>query len=120
MEEKTIFIFSFQNQVALLKRENKGLLKGMYEFPNKNQKLIYEEVLNYLKIEKFKFKKIKKLTEAKHIFSHIEWHMIGYYIFLEEMPKNKNYIWSNLEDLNEKYAIPSAFSTYLELIKKEL
>ena len=34
----------------------------------------------------------------------------------EETP---NYLWSTLEEINTKYAIPSAFSTYLELLKEE-
>ena len=117
IEEKTILLFYFHNKVALLKRDNKGLLKGMYEFPNVNHKMTQKEVLQYLKEEHLMALKIEPLKEAKHIFSHIEWHMTGYQIFLDDCESQK-YIWVDLKDFKE-YAIPSAFSTYLELIKED-
>lgn len=54
------------------------------------------------------------------IFSHIEWHMTAYKVILDDFFDTEDYIWSDLINLNKKYAIPSAFSTYLEIIKKEL
>lgn len=120
IEEKTVLIFWFHGKVALLKRTDKGLLKGMYELPNVNQKMTQKEVLQYLKEEKIEALKVEELKEAKHIFSHIEWRMLGYQIILDDFVDNSKYIWADLQDLNEKYAIPSAFSTYLELIKEKL
>ena len=31
--------------------------------------------------------RIKELGEAKHIFSHIEWHMTGYEILVDELER---------------------------------
>ena len=46
--------------------------------------------------------------------------MIGYKIVLDDFVKERPYIWSSLEELHQKYAIPTAFGTYLELVIEEL
>lgn len=120
IEEKTVFIFYSKGKVALLKRKETGLLAGLYEFPNYDKKMTQKEVLKYLKEKKIEALKIEELPFAKHIFSHVEWHMQGYKIILDDFFETEEYIWSDLKDLNEKYAIPSAFITYLELVKKEI
>ena len=58
--------------------------------------------------------RIKKLPVAKHIFSHVEWHMKGYEIRVDELEKNcsKEMIFAKEEVLKEKYSIPSAFEAY--------
>lgn len=118
--EKTIFIFYSKGKVALLKRKEKGLLAGLYELPNIDQKLNQKEVLKYLKENQIEAIRVEELPQAKHIFSHIEWHMTAYKVILDDFFDTEDYIWSDLINLNKKYAIPSAFSTYLEIIKKEL
>lgn len=120
IEYKTVLIFSSKEKVALQKRKETGLLAGLFEFPNVDQKMNQKEVLQYLKKEKIDALKVEELPLAKHIFSHVEWHMIGYRILLDDFTLLDQYIWSDLQDLNEKYAIPSAFITYLELVKEKL
>ena len=58
--------------------------------------------------------RIQKLAPAKHIFSHIEWHMNGYAILLEgtDMPKANNLLFVDADDASERYAIPAAFAAY--------
>lgn len=66
--------------------------------------------------------KIKNLGEAKHIFSHVEWHMVGYHILLSHnLPvwlQEDTIIWADREEINEKYSIPNAFSAYLDTIRR--
>ena len=51
------------------------------------------------------------LGEAKHIFSHVEWRMVGYHIEIDgELPET--WICADIRDLEEKYPIPSAFLAY--------
>jgi len=60
--------------------------------------------------------RVKKLPKAKHIFSHVEWHMTGYEILVDELEKefqNPEIIFTGKKDLEKNYAIPSAFSAYL-------
>lgn len=60
------------------------LLAGLYELPNCEGKKSQEEALAYVKEIGCKPIRIRELTEAKHIFSHVEWHMKGYTILIEE------------------------------------
>ena len=65
---------------AIRKRPAKGLLAGLYELPNLSGWLSQDEVLDWLKQEGLSPIRIRRLLDAKHIFSHIEWHMTGYVV----------------------------------------
>ena len=62
--------------------------------------------------------RVRKLGEAKHIFSHVEWHMTGYEILVDELeremtPQAAELIFADIRELQEKYAIPSAFEAFM-------
>ncbi len=120
IENKTVFIFYSKGRVALLKRKSPGLLAGLYELPNVDRKMSQKEVLAYLKEHGLEALKVSELDSAKHIFSHIEWHMISYQITLDDFFDTEEYLWADLKDLNEKYAIPSAFQVYIDLVKQKI
>ena len=68
-------------------------------------------------------KKIQSLGAAKHIFSHIEWHMKGYLVEVEfrapeqwEDMKKIQFVTSRA--LQENYSLPTAFRTYREKIEE--
>ena len=60
------------------------------------------------------------LNKAKHIFSHVEWHMKGYVIFLQAKEfaggENQNWLFVDVEETKHNYAIPSAFVKYTEYL----
>lgn len=52
----------------------------------------------------------KKKLFAKHIFTHVEWHMTGYTLEVEgDGPPD--FVWVNRAAL-EEHAVPSAFARY--------
>lgn len=111
IEEKTILILITENaEVALLKRPDKGLLAGMYEFPNVNQFLKEKEVKELLKNWNLQLNDIVDLGTKKHIFTHITWNMIGYQVKVEK--KNDSFLWVSEKELQKDYAIPTAFYNY--------
>ena len=59
--------------------------------------------------------RIKKLEDAKHIFSHIEWHMKGYEVVVDELEKTnrKGFLFIRPEEIERGYSIPSAFEKYV-------
>ncbi len=84
IEERTVFIIRDGGKVAIRKRPDTGLLAGLYELPNVEGSLGSEETLAYVKELSFLPIRLKELGEAKHIFSHVEWHMKGYAILVQE------------------------------------
>ncbi len=116
-EEKTVFVLKFKDKIAIRKRKNTGLLANMYEFPNMDKKVTKKEIEGVLKdwnliiIENH----IEKMGTHKHIFSHIEWDMIGYKVQVQS--RNKEFIWVEKEVILEKYAIPGAFIPFCEKIE---
>ena len=124
MEDKTVLIFKDGEKLAIQKRPSKGLLAGLYEFPNQEGHLTMEEVTAYSKKIGLMPVRIKKLEVAKHIFSHIEWHMSGYEIVVDELEKTneKAFLFIHPEEIEKKYSIPSAFEAYTRYagIKKDI
>ncbi len=69
--------------VLLRHRPPEGLLAGMFEFPNLVGTLTEAEACQWVESLGFHVGSIQKTAPAKHIFSHIEWHMTGYQIIVD-------------------------------------
>ena len=78
VEERTVFLLLRQGQVALRKRPKTGLLAGLWEFPNVEGEL--DEAGASAAVESWGLtpKQWESRLTAKHIFTHVEWHMTGY------------------------------------------
>lgn len=124
IEQKTVLVIRDGEKVLLHRRPQHGLLAGMYEFPNLEGHLSREEATRYVEQMELVPLKIEPLEEAKHIFSHIEWRMIGYMIRvaqLEDLAAAKTgYVFAEAEVSEEKYAIPSAFARYTKYMNIHL
>lgn len=118
IEERTILVFQDGETVAIRKRPGKGLLAKMYEFPNLEGYLSMDEVIEYCKSIGLIPVFVKELPEAKHIFSHIEWHMKGYAIRVDELEKNcsENMIFAPPKEIQKTYSIPAAFEKYTHYV----
>lgn len=116
IEKRTVLIFRDNETIAIRKRPAKGLLAGLYELPNVEGHLTRKEVIEYGKMIGLTPIRVKKLVSAKHIFSHVEWHMIGYEVLVDELEKNcsEKMIFAGREEIDQKYSIPSAFEAYIE------
>ena len=115
IEKRTVFIFKDGEKLAIRKRPGKGLLAGLYEFPNEEGKLTQKEVTAYSKEIGLMPVRVKKLESAKHIFSHVEWHMTGYEVIVDELEKTnkKEFLFIHPEEIGQRYPLPSAFETYI-------
>ena len=114
IENRTVLVFKDDNKIAIRKRPAKGLLAGLYEFPNLDGHLSMDEVTQYSKTIGLMPVRVQKLPEAKHIFSHIEWHMTGYEVAVDELEKTneKGFLFIHPEQIKKEYSIPSAFEKY--------
>ena len=123
MEKRTVLLFKDGQRLAIQKRPSKGLLAGLYEFPNEPGHMTMKEVTEYSKSIGLMPIRVKKLDTAKHIFSHIEWHMTGYEVMVDELEKTnqKDFLFIHPEEIEKKYSMPSAFEKYTRYagIKKD-
>lgn len=120
MEDRTILIIQDGEKTAIRKRPSKGLLAGLYEFPNARGHLSQNEVLELTREMGLEPLHIEALQEARHIFSHIEWRMTAYRIRVSSLEDNnqKNLFFVGRKQSDREYAIPSAFSAYTKYIKE--
>ena len=118
IEKRTIFIMESTGGIALRKRPDKGLLAGMYEFPGINGHLDQKQAKKFLSDLGYHPVKITRIEDAKHIFSHIEWHMRAYYAVIDEITDPVKEDEANRirfvtkKERADGYALPSAFSAY--------
>ncbi len=122
IEKRTVLVIQDGDFLAIRKRPSKGLLAGLYEFPNLDGHLTEDEVLTYCKKIGLSPLRIQKLEDGKHIFSHVEWHMIGYRIRVDELEKacTENMLFIHPEEIQSEYPIPAAFETYTKQINMKL
>ncbi|MCD8077396.1 MAG: A/G-specific adenine glycosylase [Lachnospiraceae bacterium] len=110
VEEKTILVISCGNRYAIHRRPEEGLLAGMYELPWLPGKKSRAEMEEWM-AEKAGDGELMDLPEARHIFSHIEWHMTGWRIALdEEIPGE--WFFEEAETIRREYPLPTAFRAY--------
>ncbi|MCR5530847.1 MAG: A/G-specific adenine glycosylase [Lachnospiraceae bacterium] len=147
IEKKTVFLITKGEKILLHKRPASGLLAGMYEYPNVPghvaKKDVVETVMAWVgeagmglagvAVREMlatsageaagEATAITKAKSAKHIFSHIEWHMNAWRVTISdeaetgvsgtaaEVPVD-GYVWSTEEELRTLYSLPSAFSKW--------
>lgn len=109
IENKTVFILCYNDNIAISKREQEGLLGGMWEFPNVDKTLSKKEVKEWLLQQEIRTAKIQAAFKKKHIFSHIEWHMNCFIVLCDSKGNNNNLKWVSRKQLEEEIALPTAF-----------
>lgn len=117
IEKKTVLVIRDGERFVLRKRPSKGLLAGLYEFPNVEGTLSEEEALSLVGEMELVPVRIQKLPDAKHIFSHVEWHMTGYAIRVAALEEEREQLlFVEPEDTKEQYPIPAAFVAYTDYV----
>ena len=120
-EERTILIIRDGDKIVLRERPKKGLLAGLYEFPNIPGRLSQTEALRAVREWNLHPLHISRLEDAKHIFSHVEWHMTGYMIRVDSLTReNAGLLFVETAEAEEKYPIPSAFAAYTKYMNIRL
>ena len=115
VDEKTVFILSCDGSYALQKRPDKGLLAGLWQFPNCPGKLSMESALQEVERMGLKPREVFRQVERRHIFTHIQWEMNG--IYLEVAAPEGDYHWFTAEQVRQETALPTAFRQFWEEIE---
>ena len=123
-ERRTVLLLSCGNRIAIRKRPARGLLAGLWEYPNIEGKLSQRAVRAHLAAEGFEVCDIAPLPSARHIFSHIEWELTGWAVTVADMNEpplmaaEENdaapsaLLWVRREELADTYSIPAAFGYF--------
>ncbi len=100
----TVCVLERGGKYALEKREDKGLLANLWQFP------FFEK-----EVDIHSFGEVAATKKAKHIFTHIEWNMTGYLVRARKF--FEGYVWVSAEEIINSYALPSAFKAFTEWVK---
>ena len=103
-------------KILLHRRDNRGLLGGMWEFPNTTDEqplcCIPKALISECSV-------VDILPSSKHLFSHIEWRMQGHHYRIKKSgDTTDDYCWVTLSELEDTYPIPGAFAAYKKLLKQ--
>ncbi len=111
VEERTVWLIFREGKVALRRRPDKGLLAGLWEFPNELSGALPEEWGIELRSEEF-------ACTAKHIFTHMEWHMTARAGEAAGDALPAGWVWADQQDLSRRYAVPNAFDGMAAVVKE--
>ena len=111
-EDKTVFILSCDGKYALRKRPDRGLLAGLWEFPNVKGMLDTEKALEAVVEMGLRPRQILRQAERNHIFTHIVWNMRG--CWLEVAEPAGDFTWFTGEEIRNQAALPTAFRQFWE------
>ena len=109
-EELTVFILKCGEMYALQKRKNTGLLAKLWQFYNVPGVMDAQQALKT--VAQLHPKDLLRQTDKKHIFTHIQWNMRGYYI--EVAQQCDDFCWFTRKQIDEKIALPTAFRQFWE------
>lgn len=117
-EERTVFVFLRRGETALRRRPDEGLLAGLWEFPGVEGRLDEAGAAAAAAAWGLNPTAWRSRLTAKHIFTHVEWHMTGY-ILEAEGDGPGDFLWAGADRL-ETLAVPSAFARFLAEARAEL
>ena len=130
-----MFVIECKEGIVLRKRPSKGLLAGLWEYPNVSgyvkRKEMAEVIRKMLRLpetnpdgrpgqvsensgneasDDARITVSGRLPDAKHIFTHIEWQMRVYKVKAEGIKSlPEDYIVVTDEEMRANYSVPSAF-----------
>jgi len=110
-ENRTVFLLLHEGKLALSKRPDKGLLAGMWEFPNISGELGPQEALAQAAAWGLSPVALEQALARSHVFTHLEWNMTAYRIRC--VHPSPAFVWAGLEELSAAYALPTAFRQFL-------
>ena len=111
-ENRTVFILSCDGRYALEKRPQKGLLAGLWQFPNVEGHMATAAALEAVEAMGIRPRELKKTLVRKHIFTHIIWNMEG--IYLEVAQPEGDFTWLTEQQIITQAALPTAFRLFWE------
>ena len=110
IEARTVFLIFWEKKVALRRRPGRGLLAGLWEYPNELSPAPCPVEAAGL----------SDGPAGKHIFSHIEWHMTAQIVEAASPELPEGWVWADRAALERDYAVPNAFQAFAGAVEARL
>ena len=111
-ENRTVFLLRCGDRWAIEKRPNKGLLAGLWQFPNISGHLEAAEAVHWAEEKGLHPRNVERSIDRHHIFTHIRWDMRGW--FIEVDTPAEDFRWLTLAEIDGRSALPTAFRQFRE------
>ncbi len=111
VEQMSVFALICSDTVAVHKRENGGLLGGLWEFPNGAPCKTEAEAIRMASDFGTAPYDLIRVIGRSHIFTHVEWKMTCYLIRCAN--QSASFTWVDAEQLRREIALPTAFRQFL-------
>ena len=115
VEERTVYLFFYGDAVALRRRGEKGLLAGLWEYPNE-----LSDGTDWPALWGLSPLPGERAGTGKHVFTHIEWHMNALALPLDSPALPQGWVWADRVDLRDRYAVPNAFQSFSQAVAGRL
>ena len=110
VEERMVFLIFHGGRVALRRRKSRGLLAGLWEYPN-------EPAPAPCPVEALS---LADGPAGRHIFTHIEWHMRSLLVEAAGPNLPEGWVWADQAELAQDYAVPNAFRAFTSAVEARL
>ena len=117
VEARTVFLLRCGESYAICRRDETGLLAGLWELPNCAGALAVGEAVRWAEEQGASPFGVVRELHKTHIFTHIRWEMTGYVLDCAERPER--FTWADAAALAETYALPTAFRMFLEELEEK-
>lgn len=111
IENRTVFVLRCEGYEAVRKRPSRGLLAGLWEYPNVAGTLTEKEAIEQAAAWETAPDSLLMQLERTHIFTHVQWNLRCYYISCRNMPDA--FVWADHDELHNSVALPTAFRMFL-------
>ncbi len=109
VEERTVYLIFYGGGVALRRRAERGLLAGLWEYPNERSPWPCPVA-----------GECAYAARGGHIFTHIEWRMDAYTVAAETAALPEGWVWADRRALAERYPVPSAFQCFEHIVGENI
>ena len=113
-EDRTVFLLHCGEKWAIEKRPKKGLLAGLWQFPNVAGHLDAVEAVAWAEEMGLHPRHVERSMDRHHIFTHIRWDLRGWFLEVAEMAGG--FTWLTLDEIDDQAALPTAFRQFREEI----
>ena len=119
VEHRTIILVVDGKRILIKKREETGLLAGLYEPFNLPGSLDENKAVEAVRGLQLDPLHIEALPDARHLFSHIEWRMNGFLVKVADahtFNEEGGYFFVEMEALRKHYSIPGAYAKFMQFL----